>query len=75
MHKRPIICSDIGGMAEKVEDMVTGLHFKVRNAASLAKQLQKVVNQPEIWSNLIQNIQPRLSIEQSAVQHIKVYET
>lgn len=75
MHKRPIICSDIGGMAEKVENNMTGLHFKVRNSTSLAKQIKIVVNQPEIWANLIQNIAPRLSIKQSAIQHIEVYET
>src|SRR4029077_20595416 len=26
-HRRPVVCSDIGGMAEKVEDDVNGLHF------------------------------------------------
>ena len=27
-HGRPVICSDIGGMAEKVTDGVNGLHFR-----------------------------------------------
>ena len=74
MHKRPIICSDIGGMAEKVEDQKTGLHFKVRNAASLAKTIKIAGNDVQLWSNLVNNIEPRLSIEQSAMQHIAVYE-
>lgn len=75
MHKRPIICSDIGGMAEKVEDKVTGLHFKVRNASSLAKTMEKAIANAPLWSNLVDNIEPRLSIEQSAMQHIEVYES
>lgn len=75
MHKRPIICSDIGGMAEKVEDMMTGLHFKVKNAASLAKKMKKAISDLELWSNLVNNIKPRLSIEASAKQHLKIYDT
>ena len=75
MHKRPIICSNIGGMAEKVEDRVTGLHFKVRNAASLAKTMKTAIDDDWLWFNLVNNIEPRLSIAQSALQHIEVYET
>lgn len=75
MHRRPIICSDIGGMAEKVEDQITGLHFKARNAASLAKNIKRAINDAELWQNLVDNIKPRLSIKDSAMQHIKVYES
>ncbi len=31
-HGRPIICSDIGGMAEKVRNRIDGLHFRVASA-------------------------------------------
>ena len=74
MHQRPIICSDIGGMAEKVADKVTGMHFQVRNAASLAKTMKLAIDDEKLWSNLVNNIQPRLSIKQSAIEHITVYE-
>jgi glycosyltransferase involved in cell wall biosynthesis len=33
----PVICSDIGGMAEKVRDGVDGWHFPAGNASSLAR--------------------------------------
>ena len=39
-HGRPVIASDIGGMAEKVHDGVSGLHFKAGDAASLAETMQ-----------------------------------
>ncbi len=39
----PVICGDIGGMAEKVEHGVTGLHFRVGRADSLAERLTEVV--------------------------------
>ena len=35
-HRRPVICSDVGGMAEKVSDGVDGIHFRVGDAFSLA---------------------------------------
>ncbi len=73
MHKRPIICSNIGGMAEKVENNVTGLHFRARNAVSLAKVMKNSCSDVELWEKLVGNIQPRLSIEESAKQHIQLY--
>lgn len=74
MHKRPIICSNIGGMAEKVEHNVTGLHFKVRNQISLAKRMKQACFNDKLWQKLVDNIQPRLSIENSAAEHINLYE-
>ena len=38
-HGLPVICSNIGGMQEKVADGVTGVHFKARRADSLADAL------------------------------------
>lgn len=37
LAKRPIISSNIGGMAEKIQHNKTGLHFKVGDAADLKK--------------------------------------
>ena len=75
MHKRPVICSNIGGMAEKVEDNVTGLHFKVKNAVSLAETMKKASLQPELWDKLIQNIEPRFSIKECAQKHVSLYDS
>ncbi|MGK7899284.1 MAG: glycosyltransferase family 4 protein [Xenococcus sp. (in: cyanobacteria)] len=73
MHKRPIICSDIGGMAEKVDNNVTGLHFKVRNQISLAKKMKQACLEDGLWDRLVQNIGPRLSIKESAKNHVIEY--
>ncbi|WP_019505360.1 glycosyltransferase family 4 protein [Pleurocapsa sp. PCC 7319] len=73
MHKRPIICSNIGGMAEKVENNVTGLHFRVRNADSLAQVIKKSCSNANLWQKLVNSITPRLSIENSAKQHANLY--
>ena len=41
MHGRPVICSGIGGMAEHVQDRVSGLHFEVGDDQSLADVIWK----------------------------------
>ena len=41
LHQRPVICSDIGGMAEKVADGVDGLHFRAGDPRSLARVLER----------------------------------
>nr|WP_272876053.1 glycosyltransferase family 4 protein [Neoroseomonas soli] len=45
--RRPVICSDIGGMAEKVRDGVDGFHFRARSAAALAELLRGLAEEPE----------------------------
>lgn len=74
MHKRPIICSNIGGMAEKVENNLTGLHFRTKNYISLADSIRQASSNPGLWDKLSQNIGKRLSIEESAKQHIGLYD-
>jgi glycosyltransferase involved in cell wall biosynthesis len=51
-HGRPVICSDIGAMAEKVTHDVNGLHFRVNDPLSLANTLQYAISSPEIWARL-----------------------
>jgi glycosyltransferase involved in cell wall biosynthesis len=55
-HGRPVICSDIGGMAEKVEHGVNGLHFRANDAVSLAQTLKVATRTPELWETLSRGI-------------------
>ncbi len=52
MNGRPVICSDVGGMAEKVSDGVDGLHFRRRDAAHLAEVIQRAATTPGLWEEL-----------------------
>jgi glycosyltransferase involved in cell wall biosynthesis len=52
IHGRPVICSDVGGMAEKVRDGVDGMHFRVGNASSLASVLERGITTPGLWERL-----------------------
>jgi glycosyltransferase involved in cell wall biosynthesis len=56
--KRPVICSDIGGMAEKVAHGVNGLHFRTGDARSLAETIRTAVSTPSLWERLRQGIEP-----------------
>ncbi len=42
-NRRPVICSDIGGMAEKVRDGVDGFHFSAGNPIALASLVKRLV--------------------------------
>jgi glycosyltransferase involved in cell wall biosynthesis len=52
MHRRPVICSGTGGMAEKVRNGATGLHFRLRDPISLAETIRRAVDSPELWNQL-----------------------
>jgi glycosyltransferase involved in cell wall biosynthesis len=52
LHRRPVICSGIGGMAEKVADGVNGLHFEVGDPKSLAAAITRAVTTPGLWAKL-----------------------
>jgi glycosyltransferase involved in cell wall biosynthesis len=49
---RPVIASNIGGMAEKVHHNVDGLHFRARDPAALAGVLERALDDPELWPRL-----------------------
>jgi glycosyltransferase involved in cell wall biosynthesis len=56
MHGRPVICSGIGGLAEKVENEMNGLHFIVGDPASLASVIERAVTEPGLWERLREGI-------------------
>ncbi|MCX5901529.1 MAG: glycosyltransferase, partial [Proteobacteria bacterium] len=44
MTKTPVIVSDLGGMAELVEDGVSGLTFKAGDSTALAEKITMFIN-------------------------------
>lgn len=51
-HRRPIICSDVGGMAEKVADGVDGIHFRAGDPVGLARAFERATSSPRLWRTL-----------------------
>jgi glycosyltransferase involved in cell wall biosynthesis len=73
-HGRPVIASDIGGMAEKVKDRVSGLHFKANDPSSLAATIAEAVSSRKLWSELQRRIEPPYEMEEhvrSLTRHYK----
>lgn len=48
----PVIASDLGGMAEYVNHEVNGLLFRPRDRVDLARQMQRLVDDPELARRL-----------------------
>jgi glycosyltransferase involved in cell wall biosynthesis len=72
-HGRPVICSDIGGMSEKVEHGVSGLHFTTGDHESLAETLIRAVETPGLWQELSDGIPPVYDIADHAVIVSDIY--
>jgi glycosyltransferase involved in cell wall biosynthesis len=52
MFRRPVICSDVGGMAERIQHEINGLHFRVADARSLADAMYRASTEPGLWKKL-----------------------
>lgn len=65
-HGRPVICSNVGGMAEKVEDEVNGLHFRLGDAPHLAETLRRAATEEGLWERLRAGIPDVYKIEDHA---------
>jgi glycosyltransferase involved in cell wall biosynthesis len=72
-HQIPLICSNIGGMAEKVTDGINGIHFRIGNPNSLARTIEVTVNNKELRDQLVKGIPKALSISSCADSHIQTY--
>ena len=70
---RPVICGNIGGMAEKVSDGVDGLHFSVGNAASLARRIEEAATTPGLWERLCAGVRRPPHIEQTTQEILARY--
>jgi glycosyltransferase involved in cell wall biosynthesis len=72
-HGRPVICSDIGGMAEKVRHEVDGLHFRVADPAGLAQTIERAAMTPRLWYRLRDGIPPVKTIDEHVAALTRLY--
>jgi glycosyltransferase involved in cell wall biosynthesis len=73
LHGRPVICSDIGGMAEQVNNEVDGLHFRVGDVHALAQTMRRAANTPRLWEKLNGGIPDVLTVDDHARRLDGVY--
>ena len=69
---RPVVCSNIGGMAEKVIPGETGLHFQVGNPHALANVLKALAAEPELRQALLLGVSERRQ-EDAFDAHMHLY--
>ncbi|HLY07064.1 MAG TPA: glycosyltransferase family 4 protein, partial [Rhizomicrobium sp.] len=52
MFGKPVICSNIGAMSERVQDGVNGLLFEMGDAAALAETIRRAATEEGLWDRL-----------------------
>ncbi|MFS2013039.1 glycosyltransferase family 4 protein [Azospirillum sp. CT11-132] len=72
-HRRPVIVSGIGGMAEAVRDGVDGLHVRPNDPADLARVMTRAMTDPDLWERLSANIPAVRPTEEAASLHLALY--
>jgi glycosyltransferase involved in cell wall biosynthesis len=72
-NRRPILCSDIGGMAEKVRDGLDGFQFPVGNSVALASLLIKMAEKPTYLSDLDRTMRSPDRVEDAADRFEHLY--
>ena len=73
-HRRPVICSDIGGMAEKVRPGKDGLHFAVGNPFELASLMVRLAADNNVWEELRSTMRVPASVDTVVSQHLQLYQ-
>jgi glycosyltransferase involved in cell wall biosynthesis len=72
-HRRPVICTGIGGMAELVEHGVTGLHAPHADPAGWAATLAGAVAQEGLWQGLVERLPDPRDLAAVAREHLVLY--
>ena len=70
---RPVICSGIGGMAEKVVDGVAGLHFRVGDHVDLVRVMKAAAN-PDQFTKLQAGIPFPFDGTQMALRYLSFFQ-
>lgn len=68
---KPIICSNIGGMKEKVKNGVHGLHFQVGDAISLSDAIKTARNY-DLYENLINSLPTPMNEVDMAEMYLRI---
>lgn len=74
-HGRPLIASNIGGMAEKITDGVDGMHFRVGSAEDLMDRFVEALSDTALWDKLRAGIRKPMDYLGCAREHLDLYRT
>jgi glycosyltransferase involved in cell wall biosynthesis len=71
--RRPILCSNIGGMAEKVRRGKDGFHFPVGDPFALAGQVVQLAADATIWDRLQSTMRTPPTVAETVSQLLALY--
>ena len=70
----PVVTTNLGGMPELVQHNVNGLLFEVNDTDSLARQLQRLLDEADLVANLTAKARPVRMIEDEMRQMLSIYD-
>jgi glycosyltransferase involved in cell wall biosynthesis len=72
-NNRPVICSDIGGMAEKVRNGVDGFHFRHGSAQELGYLLRTLHDDPGLLAGIRRSMRQPTPVDDLVARHMALY--
>ena len=72
-NRRPVICSDIGGMSEKVRDGIDGFHFPVGNVMALTDLLRRFADDRSLLTNLSMGMTGEPAVSSELDDYVSLY--
>jgi len=75
LAKIPIITSNLGGMAELIQDRVTGLLFEAGDPEDLYQKMMSVIDNPELLRRLSETPRQVKTIEKNAGELNEIYDS
>lgn len=75
MFGKPVICSDAGGLAERVRDGIDGLVFPMGSARALAETIKRAATEEGLWQRLHEALPVPPSREAMVEGMLAVYRT
>lgn len=70
---RPMILSNIGGVAERMKDGVDGLQFGVGNNIDIAVKMECIGKDDGVWDKLQRGIKRTTTSHDGLVQMLPIY--
>ena len=75
LHRRPVIASAMGGMAEAVKDNVDGLLVPPNDPGELARVMARAASDGDLHRRLVEMIRPPLSVDAVAGTYLDLFRT
>ncbi len=73
-NRRPVLCSDIGGMAEKVRDGLDGFHFRMGSAPALVELLRRLDQDRGLLAGLAETMRAPAPASGTLDAHLGLYQ-